>query len=156
MDAEHHADGAGAAPPDPPIGAGRSDAAPVLDDAAALFEELRGLAADERARRLDARRPAAPELVALVEELLAGHDAEEGKPSSRFDGVDPEAALDALGAVRAGRVGAYELLRPLGEGGMGEVHLARRTDADYDKEVALKVLRRSVNSEGLLRRFRAE
>ncbi|MEL6279839.1 MAG: hypothetical protein AAFR28_13295, partial [Pseudomonadota bacterium] len=61
----------------------------------------------EAAKR-DAREAGEPraatfgELVALVEELLAGHDAEEGKPSSRFDGVDPEAALDALGAVRAG------------------------------------------------------
>jgi len=39
------------------------------------------------------------------------------------------------------RLGAYELLRPLGAGGMAEVWLARRADGAFEREVALKIPR---------------
>ena len=39
------------------------------------------------------------------------------------------------------RLGAYELLRPLGAGGMAEVWLARRADGAFDRQVALKIPR---------------
>lgn len=39
------------------------------------------------------------------------------------------------------RLGAYELLRPLGVGGMAEVWLARRADGAFEREVALKIPR---------------
>jgi len=41
----------------------------------------------------------------------------------------------------AERLGAYELLRPLGAGGMAEVWLARRADGAFEREVALKIPR---------------
>src|SRR6201999_4264868 len=37
------------------------------------------------------------------------------------------------------RVGPYELIRPLGAGGMAEVWLARRADGAFRREVALKL-----------------
>ncbi|HKX99400.1 MAG TPA: protein kinase [Steroidobacteraceae bacterium] len=37
------------------------------------------------------------------------------------------------------RLGAYELLRPLGAGGMAEVWLAIRADGTFEREVALKI-----------------
>jgi serine/threonine protein kinase len=37
------------------------------------------------------------------------------------------------------RVGPWELLRPLGKGGMAQVWLARRADGAYEREVALKL-----------------
>jgi len=39
------------------------------------------------------------------------------------------------------RLGAYELLRPLGAGGMAEVWLARRADGAFERQVALKIPR---------------
>jgi serine/threonine-protein kinase len=56
------------------------------------------------------------------------------------------------GAVLSAR---YEILRPLGQGGMGIVYLAK--DRDLDETVAIKVLRPEVaGSEDLTRRFLAE
>jgi serine/threonine protein kinase/Tol biopolymer transport system component len=40
---------------------------------------------------------------------------------------------------RGARVGPYELIRPLGAGGMAEVWLARRADGAFKREVALKL-----------------
>ncbi|HTA66612.1 MAG TPA: protein kinase [Xanthomonadaceae bacterium] len=38
------------------------------------------------------------------------------------------------------RVGAWRVLRVIGRGGMGEVYLAERADASFDKQVALKLV----------------
>src|SRR5688572_9844399 len=39
------------------------------------------------------------------------------------------------------RFGAYEVVRPLGSGGMADVWLARRTDGAFERQVALKIPR---------------
>lgn len=53
------------------------------------------------------------------------------------------------------RVGPYEIVRELGRGGMG-VYLAIRADDEYKKEVAIKVVKRGMDTEVVLRRFREE
>jgi len=54
------------------------------------------------------------------------------------------------------RLGAYRLLRQIGSGGMGTVYLARRDDAQYQQQVAVKILRRGLESTEALHRFLAE
>ncbi len=53
------------------------------------------------------------------------------------------------------RIGAYRVLRELGHGGMGTVYLAARADDQYQKRVAVKVVR-GLNSEEIVRHFRRE
>ena len=53
------------------------------------------------------------------------------------------------------RLGPYEVVGPLGAGGMGEVYRAR--DARLGREVAIKVLPAEVSADaGRLRRFEKE
>ena len=54
------------------------------------------------------------------------------------------------------RIGAYRVLRPIGQGGMGKVYLAERADETFEKKVAIKVLRRGRDSAEIVRRFRHE
>ncbi|HEY8376993.1 MAG TPA: serine/threonine-protein kinase, partial [Nannocystis sp.] len=54
------------------------------------------------------------------------------------------------------RVGAYRLVREIGRGGMGTVYLAERDDAEFQKRVALKVVRRGMDTDDILVRFRYE
>jgi serine/threonine protein kinase len=53
------------------------------------------------------------------------------------------------------RLGPYEILAPLGAGGMGEVYRAR--DSKLDRDIAIKVLPESVSSDPeALARFERE
>ena len=54
------------------------------------------------------------------------------------------------------RIGAYVVVALLGRGGMGEVYRGRRADAQYEKEVAIKVVRAGFDTGDLLERFRTE
>src|SRR3954468_6097623 len=54
------------------------------------------------------------------------------------------------------RMGAYRVLREIGRGGMGSVYLAERADGQFQKQVAIKVLRRGTDTDEVLRRFSAE
>ena len=64
--------------------------------------------------------------------------------------VDPDATVAsgvtlaapmASRSVAGQRIGPYALVREIGRGGMGVVYLARRVDGQYDRDVALKLLR---------------
>jgi tRNA A-37 threonylcarbamoyl transferase component Bud32 len=54
------------------------------------------------------------------------------------------------------RLGVYRLTGLLGEGGMGAVYLAERDDAEFRREVAIKVLRHGLGSPDAIARFRDE
>src|SRR4029453_13245058 len=54
------------------------------------------------------------------------------------------------------RICPYEIVSLKGEGGMGSVYRARRNDDVFQKEVAIKVVKRGMDSGELLRRFRRE
>lgn len=51
------------------------------------------------------------------------------------------------------RIGKYEITDELGTGGMGSVYLARRTDDAFEQTVALKLIKRGMDSDAILHRF---
>lgn len=54
------------------------------------------------------------------------------------------------------RIGPYQVVRELGRGGMGTVYLAERSDEKYDRAVALKVVKRGMDTDEIIARFRRE
>ena len=91
-----------------------------------------------------------------IEGLLAAADSSDSllDVESPFGSLSPPPTMPE---TRAGeRLGAYEIIEEIGQGGMGTVYAARRADAAYEKTVAIKLVRREVAGEGLLRRFRSE
>jgi serine/threonine protein kinase/tetratricopeptide (TPR) repeat protein/TolB-like protein len=54
------------------------------------------------------------------------------------------------------QLGPYSIERCLGRGGMGAVYLARRADKEFEHSVALKMIRRGMDSDLVVRRFRHE
>jgi serine/threonine protein kinase/tetratricopeptide (TPR) repeat protein len=57
---------------------------------------------------------------------------------------------------RDSRVGPYRLVREIGRGGMGAVYLAVRDDDAFQKRVAIKVLKRGMDTDAIVRRFQHE
>ncbi len=51
------------------------------------------------------------------------------------------------------QIGVFALLRPLGRDGMGEVWLAERRDGAFVHQVALKLLKRGMDSDAVIARF---
>jgi eukaryotic-like serine/threonine-protein kinase len=83
---------------------------------------------------------------------------------SSFDGAatfleDCPAAdlLSAPSRVMTGRrIGAYRVLREIGQGGMAVVYLGERDDQNYRKQVAIKMVKPGIDTEQVLHRFRNE
>jgi len=63
---------------------------------------------------------------------------------------------DSATYVAGRRIGVYRLVRLLGQGGMGSVHLAVRDDEQFQMEVAIKLLKRGMDTDFMLSRFRQE
>ena len=53
-------------------------------------------------------------------------------------------------------VGPYAVVTQLGRGGMGDVYLAERNDGQFERRVALKVIRQDQSNRELMERFLAE
>ena len=66
------------------------------------------------------------------------------------------AILDDELSLIGRRLGPYRILREIGHGGMGSVFLAERDDDQFHKTVALKVVKRGMDTRELLERFRHE
>jgi len=70
---------------------------------------------------------------------------------------DLKGLAEASSSSEAGlRVGSYRLVRELDGGGMGIVYLAVRSDDHYFQIVAVKMVRKGMESPELVQRFRAE
>ncbi|HMK22519.1 MAG TPA: protein kinase [Terriglobales bacterium] len=54
------------------------------------------------------------------------------------------------------RIGAYEVVALIGEGGMGSVYRGIRADEQYEMQVAIKIVRQGLGSAFALAQFRAE
>ncbi|HET9038711.1 MAG TPA: serine/threonine-protein kinase, partial [Gemmatimonadales bacterium] len=132
-------------------------------DADRMFGEALELAPEERARWLDQACANDVALRAQVDALLRA-DEEAGRflevdavryAASLVEGPAMHAALPE--PMAAGRlVGPYRLVRELARGGMGVVYLAERADGQFDQRVALKLVKRGMDSDDIYRRFLAE
>jgi serine/threonine protein kinase len=101
------------------------------------------------------------ELRQEVESLLASHDGSGDfldQPAAELPGalqrtIDDRSSPDV---PRVQRVGPYQLERRIGRGGMGSVWLASRVDQEYQRKVAIKMVKRGMDTAEILRRFRLE
>jgi serine/threonine protein kinase len=59
----------------------------------------------------------------------------------------------ACESMEGRKFGAYRVLRKIEHGGMGEIYLAERDDNHYRKRVAVKIIRRGLDSESILQNF---
>jgi eukaryotic-like serine/threonine-protein kinase len=122
-----------------------------------VLEAALEVSAKERAALLDdacaedaALRTEVEELLAAYEESFLEHTPLDGINRQLAEEKSPEPSLEGH------FIGAYKIIRELGKGGMGAVYLAMRADDEYQKRVAIKLVRRGMDSDYVLSRFRHE
>jgi serine/threonine-protein kinase len=127
----------------------------------ALFDELVELDEDARAARLGVLFGQEPALAQELSRMLAADDASgvldrgmQAMAPTVVGGLEPRpsAVEDATGR----RVEPFVLERLLGRGGMGEVWLAAREQDGFRQQVAVKLLKRGLDGDDLVRRFTQE
>ena len=116
---------------------------PYLDQALELD-------AERRVAWLAELRAGEPEVAAELGRLLAEHEAAHGEGF-----LEPESAPTPP-TLAGQRIGAYTLRSPLGQGGMGSVWLAERSDGHFEGAAAVKLLNASLVGRGGEERFRQE
>ncbi|HET9209750.1 MAG TPA: serine/threonine-protein kinase [Thermoanaerobaculia bacterium] len=119
----------------------------------AVLEEALEREEPERAGFLDAACQGDDELRREVESLAAteteiGDFIETPVFRIRLDEVEPLAVGE--------RIGVWRIVREIGRGGMGAVYLAERADQEFEQTVAIKVVRRGMDTDEIVRRFRSE
>ena len=128
-----------------------------------IFDDLVDRPQPERDLRLAQMAKDDPAMAQFVRELLAA-DAhpqttlDEGPGALAPSVIEGIATCDDTGetAPRATTVGPYRVLGLIGRGGMGEVLLAERGDGQFEQKVAIKLLKRGMDSERVLKRFLQE
>ena len=107
------------------------------------LDEMLEIAGDEpRAAWLSSLRARNPTIASELADLLAEHCELDG---GRF----LEGTARRPGLTHAGEaIGAYTLVAPIGEGGMGTVWLAERGDGRFDRRVAVKFLKVALAGHG--------
>lgn len=117
-----------------------------------IFSEAIDAPAEERATLVSRLAEGDQSLAAEAMEMLLADD----EPNSVFTGPADRRLEQALELAPQAEVGPYRVIRRLGAGGMGVVYLAERHDGHFQQRVALKLIKRGMDSEEILRRFRAE
>jgi eukaryotic-like serine/threonine-protein kinase len=123
-----------------------------------ILHQAMQLRPEPRARFLDKACCSDTALRAEVESLLL---AEEGVRSSFLECVpsfgrsEEEDSIDTTGALEAEQSSRFQLLRKLGEGGMGQVWLAEQV-SPVRRQVALKLIKAGIYDEACVERFQSE
>lgn len=118
-----------------------------------IFADAIELASGERESFVRKQCGDDDELFGEVMKLVRADD----KAHSLFSGGAAEAlGLPKQFSMVGRRIGSFELVREIGSGGMGVVYLGRRADGQFDQEVAIKLIKRGMDTEQILARFQIE
>jgi eukaryotic-like serine/threonine-protein kinase len=122
-----------------------------------MFHGALALDCRERSAFLVAECDGDDALRVKIEALLTSHQEAEGFiQGSVFADAAELLVEDEAQAMIGQHIGLYKTTREIGRGGMGTVYLATRDDDQYEKQVAIKVVKRGMDTDLVLDRFRNE
>jgi serine/threonine protein kinase/tetratricopeptide (TPR) repeat protein len=128
-----------------------------------IFHEALELRDAERSDFINERAAGDTELVGEVEKLLSQFDEASSFIEQPLYESSKDRVLSALleddgdGDPMIGkRLGSYRIEREIGRGGMGAVYEAMRADGEFHLRVAVKIVKRGMDTDLILQRFRRE
>lgn len=129
-----------------------------------IFERTIDLPLNEREKFLDSECGGDAQMRAEVEAMLkADAEAEdfiespivENTAISLIKEFDTTEVPNSPSFINQ-KIGVYRLKKEIGRGGMGAVFLAERDDGEFKQKVAIKLIKRGMDSDFIIQRFRNE
>jgi serine/threonine protein kinase/tetratricopeptide (TPR) repeat protein len=120
-----------------------------------IFHGALALAPVDRDAFLAAATGADAALRAEALALIEAHEQVE-RATDAFGPIDRSVEQLTSGLTTGGRLGPYRIIREIGRGGMGAVWLGERDDGQFQQRVAIKLIKRGMDSAQILERFRVE
>lgn len=97
------------------------------------------------------------ELRLEVENLIASHESAEASMHTASLRETVQQVLQEDDTLPVGQdFGPYRVIREIGKGGMGRVFLAERVDEQFHRQVAIKLIKRGMDTDSVIRHFRNE
>ena len=122
-----------------------------------MFHAALVLEGGQRGAFLVAQSAGDDALRAKVEALLTSHEQAEGFIQGSVFGDAAQLLVEEEAEAMIGQhIGLYKIDREIGRGGMGTVYLATRDDDQFEQQVAIKVVKRGMDTDIVLSRFRNE
>ncbi|MHC4908118.1 MAG: serine/threonine protein kinase [Planctomycetota bacterium] len=129
--------------------------ADMYKQAKRIFLEVCDLPAGDQARKLDELCGGDAALRAEVDSLLEHYDVD--VPSADLSSGAPTIVRPpSPESPRIANVGPYRIMHELGQGGMGVVYLGQHEEGAFKRRAAIKVLKRGMDTDDILRRFDLE
>lgn len=123
-----------------------------------IFSRIADLPVDQREAALERECAGDTSLRREVDSLLRHADSQDDflSGSALGDQLVLATLADQTDSLLEQRVGPYRIVRRVASGGMGAVYQAYRDDGEFERRVAVKVVKRGMDSEEILRRFSQE
>src|SRR5690242_4250549 len=125
-----------------------------------IFQAALDLSPGERTRYVSEVCAHDTELKRDVEVLLTQYDSAGELLDNPVYGNTELSALESFvedkDPMIGRRLGSYRIEREIGRGGMGAVYEASRADNEFNKRAAIKLVKRGMDTDFILRRFRKE
>ncbi len=118
-----------------------------------VFNEAVELPLNERQKFLDEKFNGNDELRREVEKML---DADNEDSNDTLEENAYELLTQNNSPKHPTQIGNYKIIKEIGRGGMGAVYEAVRENADFKQKVALKIIKRGMDSDIILSRFHHE
>ncbi len=122
-----------------------------------LFHAAIAIDRQNRSAYLDEACGSDDELRREIESLVAGHESAEASLNTNFiRGAVQQVAEEHESIAVGEHFGVYRVVREIGRGGMGRVFLAERDDREFHRRAALKLIKRGMDTDSIIRHFRNE
>ena len=120
-----------------------------------IFNEAIGLSPNEREKYLNKTCGNNPEIFNEVNSLLLSYQNQDGfldNPGKNLPVFSNKFNNDYTGQ----HIGPYQLINKIDEGGMGVVYLGVRADKEFDKKVAIKLIKQGPRADYIIKKFQNE
>jgi tetratricopeptide (TPR) repeat protein len=118
-----------------------------------IFNRAAEMDAVERSYFLDKECGGEAFLRVEIEKMLAFADEETGEDALEKNAFE---IFSAVESKMPEKIGNYRIIREIGRGGMGTVYEAVRENRDFRQKAAIKVIKRGMDTDAIVGRFRHE